>query len=559
MDTNKDTKTTFTPNGPIHSPKDRQSLQLPSSVDDYEPESSKTAETGQSRNDEKVDEKLPPYEKATNPCLSRSRRTSLGLQSQNEIADDQWKEDGKAKKKTAESHTSIDTVAIADQKLQHDFQKTTLTDGPNYDLEDHQPQPLPPSFDNKRLSSIRRASLGLQSQNEIADDRFKQDGNAKKQTADSHSSIDTVAITDETLQQDFQKIVSNGPNYYLEDHQDPPSLEQEWVSPRRVSLGLESQNDKADDQLKQDGKAKKKTAESHCTDALAMTDEKFTKGGARAQRQDNRRDRIVSRKPTELPLTDDELKKRETRVQRQENRWGRILSRMSPDDTKPPSVSTSQEVKQDHEDEDEENATPGAVRIPGMNSGDSTGVEEDKIIMVEDGTNQEKSALMTLEAQLVVEEDTERVAQQEREQIEEETRQKILGEIGQVTHAEVVEDDGTKSRRRALLCVGIMVILLAIIIGSVLATRDTSPNTVSVAETMTPTISSVPSPSPSMKPSLLNNSLCEEPLPTILGDDGVEGSLQSAIEQVVVFCEFPDQPSDIQPGLWYNVREVGGV
>jgi hypothetical protein len=62
-----------------------------------------------------------------------------------------------------------------------------------------------------------------------------------------------------------------------------------------------------------------------------------------------------------------------------------------------------------------------------------------------------------------------------------------------------------------------------------------------------------------MKPSLLNNSLCEEPLPTILGDDGVEGSLQSAIEQVVVFCEFPDQPSDIQPGLWYNVREVGGV
>jgi hypothetical protein len=214
--------------------------------------------------------------------------------------------------------------------------------------------------------------------------------------------------------------------------------------------------------------------------------------------------------------------------------------------------------------------------------------------MAEDETNQDKSALMTLEAQLVVEGDTERV----REQIEEEARQKILGEIGQVAQAEVVEHDGTKSRRRVVLCIGIMVVLMAIILGSVLATRDKSSNTISVPETttvfvpvmvsMTPTVSSVPSeppsntpsnkpsntlsdtpsdtpsepptsrpsPSPSMKPSFLNNSLCEEPLPIILGDDGIAGSLQNAIEQVVVFCEDPNQRSESQPGLWYNVRGV---
>jgi hypothetical protein len=62
-----------------------------------------------------------------------------------------------------------------------------------------------------------------------------------------------------------------------------------------------------------------------------------------------------------------------------------------------------------------------------------------------------------------------------------------------------------------------------------------------------------------MKPSLLNNSFCEESLPIILGDDGFGGFLQDAIEQVVVFCEDPDQPSDSQPGLWYNVRGFGGA
>jgi hypothetical protein len=134
-----------------------------------------------------------------------------------------------------------------------------------------------------------------------------------------------------------------------------------------------------------------------------------------------------------------------------------------------------------------------------------------------------------------------------------------------------------------------MVILVAIVLGNVLATRDTSMNAVSVPETTASTMSSVPSeipseihldtpsnalsdapsetpsepptfcpsPSPSMKPSLLNNGLCEEPLPIVLGDDGIAGSLRSAIEQVVVFCEDPDQPSCSQPGPWHDARGVG--
>jgi hypothetical protein len=199
-------------------------------------------------------------------------------------------------------------------------------------------------------------------------------------------------------------------------------------------------------------------------------------------------------------------------------------------------------------------------------------------------SNEAKSTRMILEAQLVDQDD-------ERDQMEEELRQKFQGELGQVAQAEVMEDDGSTTRRRALLSIGILVILLAIIIGSVLTTRDTSPNTVSVPETMAPTVSSVPSeppseipsetpsetlsdtpsespsepptgrpsPNPSMKPSLLNNSFCEESLPIILGDDGFGGFLQDAIEQVVVFCEDPDQPSDSQPGLWYNVRGFGGA
>jgi hypothetical protein len=75
--------------------------------------------------------------------------------------------------------------------------------------------------------------------------------------------------------------------------------------------------------------------------------------------------------------------------------------------------------------------------------------------------------------------------------------------MGQVAQAEVVEDDGSKTRRRVWLCAGTMVILLAIIIlGSVLGTRDTSSsqNAISVPAMTAPTISAAPSETPSLHP-----------------------------------------------------------
>jgi hypothetical protein len=97
----------------------------------------------------------------------------------------------------------------------------------------------------------------------------------------------------------------------------------------------------------------------------------------------------VSRKPTEL-LADDKLKKRGSRTQRQANRRDQILSRTSSEDTKPPSVYPTREVEQDKKDKNEEKATPGTVRAPGiMNSRASTGVQEDDLKMAAVESKQE--------------------------------------------------------------------------------------------------------------------------------------------------------------------------
>ena len=63
----------------------------------------------------------------------------------------------------------------------------------------------------------------------------------------------------------------------------------------------------------------------------------------------------------------------------------------------------------------------------------------------------------------------------EREQLGEELRQQILLEhMGQVPQAEIVlddvKDDETSTRRRVLPCTGIVVIMLAIILGTVFGT-----------------------------------------------------------------------------------------
>ena len=133
--------------------------------------------------------------------------------------------------------------------------------------------------------------------------------------------------------------------------------------------------------------------------------------------------------------------------------------------------------------------------------------------------------------------------EQEGQHIEEVTRRRVIEVLGQVGDAKVVEEndlsktrpqnDGSNNRRgRALLCTAIMVILLGTILGSVLATRDESESTVAP----------------------LNNSLCEEAHLITLGGAALVASLENAVEQVVAFCEFPDQSDGSQPGLWYKVR-----
>jgi hypothetical protein len=172
-------------------------------------------------------------------------------------------------------------------------------------------------------------------------------------------------------------------------------------------------------------------------------------------------------------------KKSKTSFQGQKNRLQE--AQRSREDTHPSIISPSQEAEQDDDD-----MTPGAVRVQGnMASTDLTDFQEDhRTMAAEDSTKDlnttseaKSTRMMLLEAQLVVEEDTKKVEQRVLEQIEEATPQRVLEEMGQVAKAEIVEDDGTNPRRRALICIGIIVTLLAIIAGAVFGTRDTSPNT----------------------------------------------------------------------------------
>ena len=388
-------------------------------------------------------------------------------------------------------------------------------------------------------------------------------------------------------QQAFQnaKALAGGPSYYPEDRQLqqlPSSLEQESASSKRVAG--KSHDEKADEKWKQSGQAKKKTSQSHDMDAVAIADAKSKRGAARKERVVSktapshamdtapmtdeqikrnaaRKDRIVSR-ATPSPDSMDDLSVADQNLKRGAARKNRIASR-SP---------LSEDAKQEEVEQDqyEDELTPGAVQVSGIDAVDSIGGEEDDGLTTADkdehsagrGDKEDNSTFFEatdlqhelsavtsatttiVEAQLVEENEREQLEEELRGNLEEEFRQKIHDEqIGQVAQAEVVEDDGSKTRRRPLRWACSIVILLAIILGSVLGTRDTSSNAVSVL---------IATAAPSVAP--LNNSLCAEALPIMLGDGVIEDSLENAIEQVVVFCEFPDQPADSQRGLWYKVR-----
>ena len=449
-------------------------------------------------------------------------------------------------------HMDVSSMKAPHQQA---FQKTALTDGPMYCSINHQ-HPSASSLEVDRVSPKRAAG---QSHAEHSDETWKQQ-------YVSDSTEDAAAITDETL----KKLASR-------------SAGRQW---NRKAREIIVARDSHEDTPKASNKTSSSTDSNSTDDALTIQEEKLKKKLSDSH-QMNRTARIAARASREntkpapstdsdsstadaQPIQDEKLKKTARSDSHQKNRAARIAARVSREDTTAPSVSSTQKAaEQDEEDDfEEEDATPGAVRVAGLNSMSSTGggVPEDhnRATMPEDDrnltihhkqyeTNQaEESTRMIIEAQLVMEEDTEQVAQKEREQIQEETRQNLLAELGQVAQAELIvmeDDDGSKiPRHRALICFGIMVILFAIVLGGVLGTRDdTSSNIISVA--LRPSVR----PSHMLTVAPLNNSLCEEAHPIVLGDAAIVASLENATEQSVLSCDVLD-PSTFQPGLWYKVR-----
>jgi hypothetical protein len=308
-------------------------------------------------------------------------------------------------------------------KSQQAFQKNGLADGPMYFPEDDEKLAL--DVEQELVSSNKRATKKTNAVMAIADEKLLKKTGTRSDIRQEHRRARIVART-------------TG-----EDTAMPPSA----VFP--------SQEEAEQDPY---GNAKQKTTDINSTDAVTMMTD----------------------------ITDEKVKRTGTRSDiRQEHRRARIVARTSP----------TQNVEQDNDDGDEEDVAPGAVRVGGKQFTSRVGDEEDgrtSIIMPQEEeeelttTAAYSTRQLILEAQLVVEEeDTERgLDQKKRDQIEEELRHKFQKELGRVAQAEVVgetqpdsvlEDHGRKTRSRALLCTGIvMVILLAVILGIVLGMRDSN-------------------------------------------------------------------------------------
>jgi IgA-specific serine endopeptidase len=166
---------------------------------------------------------------------------------------------------------AVPAVDASSMKSQQAFQKTNLTNGQSYYLEHHQPLQLPSSLFELESESSKRAAA--KSRNVKAEAKLKQEGNAKKQT-----------LTDEKLKERAARAER-------QENRRKRSQELESVSSERAAG--KSRNEKAEAKLKQQGKAKKQT----------LTDEKIKERAARAERQENRRERIVARTAGEATKT----------------------------------------------------------------------------------------------------------------------------------------------------------------------------------------------------------------------------------------------------------------
>ena len=267
----------------------------------------------------------------------------------------------------------------------------------------------------------------------------------------------------------------------------------EWLPPTSTS------NDKADEEELEEVGNYKEAADAAASIPNEMVVKKTSGTNSTQKRQENRRNRIAARAPTE--------------------------------DINPPTIPLGMERGEPYkcdqaedEDECEEDETPGAVRVPGINA---TGVAEDDItIITAEETNEAISSSTSSLPNIVAH---------------------IVDEVPQ---AEIVLDEvkddsntNTQTRRRVLLRrTDIVIIMLAIIIlGAVFGT---------IRSLRT-------SASPSIAP--LNNSLCEEPLPIMLGGFATAVSLQDAGLQSVDFCDDELKQARFQPGLWYTVRGGRGM
>ena len=302
-------------------------------------------------------------------------------------------------------------------------------------------------------------------------------------------------------QQTFQttKVSTDGPSYYPEDH------EQQHQQPKRAAAEYRSDS----------------------KDTVASQDEKLKRNAAR-------KDQIVSSKATQSADSMNDLSVADQKIKRSLARQKRILSRVSGEDSK-------QEVEHDLDEEEEagpDEVTPGAVEVAGMISTSSAGSNQEDGVptRMPEETMNEQSTRMILEANLVVEEeeDIDRPSQ------EEELRQKFhkfLGEMGQgVAQAEVMEEDGSKTRRWwAMLYAGIAVTVLAIIVACVLGVLGAR-DTISIAATAALAIASAPSPATTSAPtrpptspiplspsSCQGSEACTGVKNTIMGDNSCNG------------------------------------
>jgi hypothetical protein len=410
-------------------------------------------------------------------------------------------------KDTKDAATSVATSTISTPgavpvdasslKGQQAFRKAqALTDGPSYCPEDD--QQLPSSLEQESVSSsVATSTVGTP----------------------GAVSVDASSLKG---QQAFRKAqaLTDGPSYYPEDEQQlPSSLEQESVSSSvaTITVGTPGAVPVAASSLKGQQALRK---------AQALTD------GPSYYPEDHQQLQL----PQSLEQESVSSKRAAGKSHYEKSEETNMTTRAAGEDTK-------QEADQDEYEEDE---TPGAFLVSGMNSMNSTGGDqEDDFTMADEDskkfrTSKEGSSQMLIEAQLVVEEDTERLAEDEREKIQEDTRQKVLKEMGNVAQAEIVKDDGSKTRHRALIYISI--ILVGVILGSVLGTRKREQNTI-------------------ISVFLFNNSICKDARPIFFGEDAsLNASLEDATEQLIESCEFPfDSSVDSRPGLWFKVREIRGL